>query len=231
MVGNQMIDLPFENRQEAGHKLAKAVSALKLQEPIVLALPRGGVPVAAEIATALDAPLEVLVVRKVGAPGNPELAAAALVAGDPPVLMLNPEIVEAFALSGTEIEQMASAEQPELERRSRLYLRGRRPIPVSGRTVIMVDDGVATGTTMKAALRSLRQRGAGNTILAVPVAPPSVVEELREEADMIVCLRQPKHFRALSLHYREFDQVSDSEVLNLLAKSESAFRVLHREGA
>jgi putative phosphoribosyl transferase len=231
MVGNQMIDLPFENRQEAGHKLAKAVSALKLQEPIVLALPRGGVPVAAEIATALDAPLEVLVVRKVGAPGNPELAAAALVAGDPPVLMLNPEIVEAFALSGTEIEQMASAEQPELERRSRLYLRGRRPIPVSGRTVIMVDDGVATGTTMKAALRSLRQRGAGNTILAVPVAPPSVVEELREEADMIVCLRQPKHFCALSLHYREFDQVSDSEVLNLLAKSESAFRVLHREGA
>jgi putative phosphoribosyl transferase len=231
MVGNQMIDLPFENRQEAGHKLAKAVSALKLQEPIVLALPRGGVPVAAEIATALDAPLEVLVVRKVGAPGNPELAAAALVAGDPPVLMLNPEIVEAFALSGTEIEQMASAEQPELERRSRLYLRGRRPIPVSGRTVIMVDDGVATGTTMKAALRSLRQRGAGNTILAVPVAPPSVVEELREEADMIVCLRQPEHFRALSLYYREFDQVSDSEVLNLLAKSESAFRVLHREGA
>jgi putative phosphoribosyl transferase len=226
-----MIDLPFENRQEAGHKLAKAVSALKLQEPIVLALPRGGVPVAAEIATALDAPLEVLVVRKVGAPGNPELAAAALVAGDPPVLMLNPEIVEAFALSGTEIEQMASAEQPELERRSRLYLRGRRPIPVAGRTVIMVDDGVATGTTMKAALRSLRQRGAGNTILAVPVAPPSVVEELREEADMIVCLRQPEHFRALSLYYREFDQVSDSEVLNLLAKSESAFRVLHREGA
>lgn len=207
----------FRDRQEAGRLLAAEIAMTAPDRPVVLALPRGGLPVAAEIARALNAPLDTLVVRKVGAPDNPELALAALVDGDPPELVANDEIVAAYGLDPAGLDALARNERPEFERRRQAYRAAREPVDVAGRTVILVDDGVATGTTAKAALRALARRRAARVILAVPVAPPEVIAALTREADMVVCPRQPEHFRALSLHYRDFPQLSDREVLEILA--------------
>lgn len=206
----------FRDRQEAGRKLAVELAELKLADPVVLALPRGGVPVAAEIAAALNAPLDLVVVRKVGAPGNSELAVAAIVDGNPPDVVLNREIVEAYNLDDSELRMLVERERPELERRRVVYLGDRGPISVAGKTAILVDDGAATGTTMKVAIRALKRRSPREIVVALPVAPPEAVAELAREANRIVCLTQPVRFLALGYHYHDFPQLADEEVIRLL---------------
>ncbi|MBN9035106.1 MAG: phosphoribosyltransferase [Rhizobiales bacterium] len=209
----------FRDRTEAGKRLAAEVAALALRDPVVLALPRGGVPVAWEVAQALAAPLDLVIVRKVGAPGNPELAAASIVDGDPPDLVPNPEIVAAYGLDDADLRAMAAREQLELERRRRVYRAGRPPLPVAGRTAVLVDDGAATGTSMKAAVRAIRRRAPAAVVVALPVASSEAVAELSELADRVVCLDQPPHFEALGYHYGEFHQLRDAEVLDYLARA------------
>lgn len=209
----------FDDRQQAGRDLAAALDKLKLSQPVVLALPRGGVPVAAEVAKALDAPLDLLVVRKVGAPGNPELAVAAIVDGEPPDIVLNREIVEAYKLGNSALAELIKHERPELERRRAIYRGDRRPASVEGKTAILVDDGAATGTTMKVAIRALKRRSPREVVVALPVAPAETVAELSLEADRVVCLSQPSHFRALGYHYRTFRQLSDEEVIEALQEA------------
>ncbi|RUV86061.1 MAG: phosphoribosyltransferase [Mesorhizobium sp.] len=206
----------FRDRQDAGQKLANELAKIPLQDRVVLALPRGGVPVAAEVAKALKAPLDLILVRKVGAPGNPELAVAAIVDGDPPDVILNREIVEAYALGDDELRVLIAKERPELERRRATYCGKHATKSVNGKTVIIVDDGAATGTTMKAAIRALKHRSPRKIIVALPVAPADTVTEIAEEADMIVCLSQPARFRALAYYYLNFPQLSDSEVLGMM---------------
>lgn len=206
----------FRDRQEAGQKLGAALKPLQLKDPIVLALPRGGVPVAAEVAKALEAPLDLMIVRKVGAPGNPELAVAAIVDGDPPDVVLNREIVEAYALDDGALRVLIAQERPELERRRAAYRGKDLPLAVAGKTVIVVDDGAATGTTMKVAIRALKRRSPRKIIVALPVAPVDTADELAQEADLI-CLNQPARFRALSYYYGNFPQLSDKEVLDIMA--------------
>lgn len=209
----------FRDRTEAGKRLAAEVAALALRDPVVLALPRGGVPVAWEVAQTLAAPLDLVIVRKVGAPGNPELAAASIVDGDPPDLVPNPEIVAAYGLDDADLRAMAAREQPELERRRRAYRAGRPPLPVAGRTAVLVDDGAATGTSMKAAVRAIRRRAPAAVVVALPVASSEAVAELSELADRVVRLDQPPHFEALGYHYGEFHQLRDAEVLDYLARA------------
>lgn len=210
----------FRDRQQAGAELAAELAKLgDLHDPVVLALPRGGVAVAAEIARILHAPLDLLIVRKIGAPGNPELAMAAVVDGDPPDVVVNREIAEFFRLTDEQLAELVQVERPELERRRAIYLAGRKPIDLTDRSAIVVDDGVATGTTMAAALKALRRRGAREVVLAIPVAPAEVVAQLRREADRTVCLSQPEHFRALGYHYLRFPQLSDRQVIDALEKA------------
>ncbi|MDX8528280.1 phosphoribosyltransferase [Mesorhizobium sp. MSK_1335] len=212
----------FRDRQEAGQKLGASLQPLQLKDPIVLALPRGGVPVAAEMAKALKAPLDLVIVRKVGAPGNPELAVAAIVDGDPPDVVLNREIVEAYALDDGALRVLIAQERPELERRRTVYRGKDPPLSVADKTVIIVDDGAATGTTMKVAIRALKRRSPRKIIVALPVAPPEIVDELAQEADLTICLNQPARFRALSYYYGNFPQLCDSEVLDIMALAAQA---------
>lgn len=206
----------FQNRTDAGRRLATRVRELALPRPVVVALPRGGVPVAVEIASALGAPLDIAVVRKVGAPGNPELALAAIVAGDPPQVVANREIVAHFQLSDEELKARSKLELPELERRNAVYRRYCPEKAVEGRSVVLVDDGAATGATMEVVARAMRRRNPARIIAALPVAPPDAVASLAQVVDQVVCLEMPPHFRALSLHYREFHQLDDAEVTAIL---------------
>ncbi|MDH6230552.1 putative phosphoribosyl transferase [Mesorhizobium soli] len=208
----------FRNRQDAGRRLASELAKLGLADPIVLALPRGGVPVGAEIALELNAPLDVVIVRKIGAPGNPELAVGAIVDGNPPDIVLNRDIVDGYGLDDDELRVLIDRQRPELERRRLVYREGRQPLSVAGKTAILVDDGAATGATMKVALRSMRRRSPRETIAALPVAPPETVIELSREADRVVCIGQPAHFLALAYHYLHFPQLTDEEVIDLLRK-------------
>lgn len=208
----------FRDRQEAGRKLAEELAKLGLADPVVLALPRGGVPVAAEIADALKAPLDLVIVRKVGAPGNSELAVAAIVDGDPPDIVLNRDIVEAYDLDDAELRGLIGRERPELKRRRLAYLGDRQPLGTAGKTVVLVDDGAATGTTMKVAIRAIKRRSPREIVVALPVAPLDVLTELAEEAGKIICLSKPARFYALSHHYRDFPQLSDAEVVAILEK-------------
>jgi putative phosphoribosyl transferase len=207
---------PFANRHEAGVALGAAVARLALVDPVVLALPRGGVPVAAEVARALDAPLDLLLVRKIGAPFEPELAVAAVVdaAGDD--LVIDEALMHELGMRMADVQTRAADERAEIERRRRRYLGGRARVPLGGRTVVLVDDGIATGTTVRAALKGLRRSGAAALVLAVPVAPRDALESLRSEVDRLVCLRQPQPFRAVGAHYIDFHQVPDDEVIALL---------------
>ncbi|ODN68946.1 phosphoribosyltransferase [Methylobrevis pamukkalensis] len=211
----------FRDRSEAGRMLATEIVALAPHDPVVLALPRGGVPVAFEIASALGARLDLIIVRKVGAPGNPELAVAAIVDGNPPDVVFNREIIEAYGLRDDELAALIAGERPELERRRAVYRGERQPLSVKGKSVILVDDGAATGATMKVAARAIRRRAPAQVILALPIASPDAVSDLSREADRVVCLSQPPDFRALGFHYREFHQLDDAEVLELLAKASS----------
>lgn len=204
----------FRDRQDAGKKLGEELEKLQLREPVVLALPRGGVPVAMEVAKAIDAPLDLLIVRKVGAPGNPELAVAAIVDGDPPDIVLNREIVEAYSLDDAALAALISNERPELDRRRLVYRSKGKPLSIAGKTAIIVDDGAATGTTMKVAIRALRRRSPREIVVAVPVSAPDALVELVREADRVVCLSQPTHFRALSYHFLSFPHIADNEVVD-----------------
>jgi putative phosphoribosyl transferase len=192
------------------------LASLNIADPVVLALPRGGVPVGAEVARRLNAPLDIVIVRKVGAPGNPELAVAAIVDGNPPDIVLNRDIVEAYRLDDAQIAQLVKKERPELERRRDAYRGKRHALSVTGKTVILVDDGAATGTTMKVAVRAIKRRSPLEIVVAIPVAPPDAVAMLRQEAGRVVCLEEPADFMALSCHYRSFPQLTDEEVNSTL---------------
>lgn len=209
---------PYTDRAEAGRRLAGALQHYGgRRDVVVLALPRGGVPVGFEIARALDADLDLMLVRKLGAPGQPELAMGAIATGGARVL--NRDIVTSLDLDDAAIEAVARGEQRELERRERTY-RGERPGPqVTGRCVILVDDGLATGATMRAAVAAVRTQSPGRIVVAVPVAPPDAIARLRSEADEVICPETPELFYAISQWYRAFPQVTDDEVQSLLARA------------
>lgn len=207
----------FADRAEAGRLLSERVKALRLQDPVVYALPRGGVPVAAEVAAALGAPLDLVLVRKIGAPGQPELALGAIVDGDTPELVLNADIVAATGATQAFIAAAQRHELAEIERRRARYLAGRAPIDPEGRTAVVVDDGLATGASARAALRALRRRGAVWLVLAAPVAPPETLEALSGEADDIVCLVEAELFLGIGAFYRDFHQLTDEEVIAAIA--------------
>jgi putative phosphoribosyl transferase len=192
---------------------------MDLRDPVVLALPRGGVPVGAEIARRLAAPLDVALVRKIGAPGQPELAVGAVADGIDPEIVLNHALVRELGLSGDFFTQPAAHELAAIEQRRRVYAALRPAIDPAGRSLIVVDDGVATGMTMQAALRHLKRRGPSRLIAAVPVAPREAVAMLRREADEVVCLTSPRRFGSVGAFYGDFGQVTDEEVAAMLQES------------
>jgi len=206
----------FADRREAGRELALAVAELGLEEPVILALPRGGVPVGYEVAKRLDAPLDILLVRKISAPGHEEYGIGALVDGASPQIVIDEEIARMVGADSAYIERQVARELAEIERRRAAYRTG-PAVPLAGRTVVVVDDGIATGGTVKAALKALRKSGADRIVLAVPVAPRSSLQELAALADEIVCLSTPEPFYAVGAHYGNFDQTADREVVDLLA--------------
>jgi putative phosphoribosyl transferase len=207
----------YRDRKDAGRKLASRLEALRQDRPVVVGLPRGGVPVAFEVASALGAPLDIVVVRKLGVPIHPELGMGAI--AEDGVRVLNQELVRALSIAPDELDAVVANEQTELERRQLLYRRDRSPLPVGGRTVILVDDGIATGMTAIAAARSLRKRGADRIVLAVPVGPPGAERRFIGEVDEFVCLEAPSEFFAVGAYYEHFDQTSDDEVEELLERA------------
>ena len=217
-VREMKIQRPFADRRAAGRALAQVLVKKKLVAPVVLALPRGGVPVAVEIASALKAPLDIVLVRKIGVPFQPELAAAAVVDGGDPELVTNDDVIQIAGVSSADLETGVKRELEEIERRRSVYLRGRARVPLGGRTIILVDDGIATGASIRAALLALRRKGPKALILAVPVAPLEAVEALRKEVDELICLWTPQPFLAIGLHYADFHQMNDDEVVELLSE-------------
>jgi putative phosphoribosyl transferase len=204
----------FADRTEAGKRLAKSLARYRSEDVIVLALPRGGVPVAAEVARDLNAPLDVFLVRKLGLPGQEELAMGAIASGG--VRVLNDEVVRVLGVTQNIIGQVARKEEQELFRREREYRGDRPPLEVAGKTVILVDDGLATGSTMRAAAAALRQQHPARIVVAVPVAAAATCDDFRHEVDDVVCLLTPEPFRAVGLWYEDFEQTTDEEVHRLL---------------
>ncbi len=205
----------FRDRYDAGRRLGERLLHLRSEDPIVLGLPRGGVPVASEVARALDAPLDLIVVRKLGVPFQPELAMGAIGEGD--VRVLNDGVIRGFGITERELARVENVERVELERRAGQFRGGRPMTPLTGRTVIVVDDGLATGATARAALHVARAHGARSVVLAVPVAPAATLRALASDADELVCVATPARFCAIGEWYDDFTQVSDSEVIDLLA--------------
>lgn len=222
----------FRNRREGGRFLAgKLMKYADRPDVLVLALPRGGVPVAYEVARALRVPLDVFLVRKLGLPGHEELAMGAIASGG--VRVLNDEVVRALGISEDVIATVVAAEQDELERREQTY-RGDRPTPVvRGSTIILVDDGLATGSTMRAAVAALRRQGPARIVVAVPVGAPETCAEFQDEADEAICARMPEPFRAVGAWYQDFSQTTDEEVRDLLEQAEEEYlnRRLSKQGA
>jgi putative phosphoribosyl transferase len=213
--------LPFTDRAEAGRILgAKLVAYSRRGDVIVLGLPRGGVPVACEVARVLNVPLDVLVVRKLGTPWQRELAMGAVAPGDVQVLDLS--VVKQLRVSREAIEEVAAQERKELERQERLYRGSRPPLSVVGKTVILVDDGIATGSCILAAIATVRKQGAAHIVVAVPVAPANACSAIRMEADEVLSVAEPEMFLAVSQWYENFSQTSDEEVRKLLEKSRSS---------
>jgi putative phosphoribosyl transferase len=209
--------MSFRDRTHAGKRLAHELRGLKHQHPIILALPRGGVPVAAQVAHLLDAPLDLVLVRKIGVPFQPELAMGAVVNGPAPLTVRNEDIIELAGVSEEDFIAVRDRELDEIKRRRACYLGARSHPELKGRVVIVIDDGIATGATTRAALRAVRERGPKQIVLAVPVAPTSTLQELRPEADKIVCLEQYEDFGAIGFYYNYFGQLSDDEVTRILA--------------
>lgn len=209
--------MSFTDRRDAGRRLATRLEKLAARDPVVLALPRGGVPVAAEVATTLEAPMDVLVVRKLGHPHQPELGLGAI--GEGGVRILNEALLATTGVTAAEIAAVEERETAVLECRLESYRGHLPPLPVAGRTVILIDDGIATGSTARTAIEVLRRRGAAEVVLAVPVAAAAACEELREVADVVVCLEVPVQLRSIGQWYTDFSQVDDDEVTKLLADS------------
>jgi putative phosphoribosyl transferase len=209
----------FADRVDAGRRLAARLAELRPAQPLVLALPRGGVPVGFEVARMLHAPLDIVIVRKIGAPFQPELAVGAVVDGDRPEIVTNPELVNMLKLDAAWLKEHAEAELAEIGRRHRVYRVGRPQPEIAGRSAIVVDDGIATGATMRAALAAVRRARPARLILAVPVAPPDTVAALRPEVDEVVCLETPEPFWAIGAFYADFSQTSDEEVIDLLKRA------------
>lgn len=210
----------FLNRREAGRRLAMSLGYLAAEHPLVLALPRGGVPVAFEVAQALDAQLDLLFVRKIGAPGYAELGIGAVVDGADPQLVLNEAVVRDLAPSPNYIRAEMQRQLVEIERRREAYVGSTPPVAIAGRTVIMVDDGIATGGTVRAALRGVRKNRPARLILAVPVAAADSVAALADECDQIICLERPDPFYAVGAHYADFTQTEDDEVIRLFQEAQ-----------
>lgn len=212
----------FMNRADAGQGLAKALSSEGIERPLILAIPRGGVPVGAEIARVLVADLDLLFVRKIGAPWNREVAIGAIAGTGNPQIVLNDDVVAASGATQSYIDAEVAAQMSEIERQRQAYLRGEVPAEVAGRNIIVTDDGVATGATLAAGLKALRLQGVRSITLAIPVGPPESVRLLVRGADKVICLHQPSDFRAVGLHYRDFAQVTDQEVVEALASGRLA---------
>jgi putative phosphoribosyl transferase len=208
---------PFQDRREAGRELAARLDEYRSRnDVVVLALPRGGVPVASEVAKALRAPLDIFLVRKLGLPMHPELAMGAIASGG--VRVLNDDVVDWYKIPSSAIDAVAREEQIELERRERAYRNGRPALELHGRTVLLIDDGLATGSTMKAAVQAVRAHQPAKIVVAVPVGAPDTCREFESVADQIVCARTPEPFSAVGQWYRDFSQTTDEEVHKLLSE-------------
>ena len=214
--------MPFRDRAEAGRRLAEALAGYEKNNPIVLALPRGGVPVAAEIARALAAPLDLVLVRKIGVPFQPELAMGAVVDGGDPLTVRNDGVIRAAGVSEADFAAIRDRELAEIRRRRGRYLGGRAPLDLAGKVAIVVDDGVATGATTRAALRAVRKQNPAKLVLAIPVASSDALRDLRSEADAIVCVEHHRRFGAIGAFYRDFRQLSDEEVAQILTQFPAA---------
>lgn len=208
----------FKNRSDAGRKLAARLAQYKDQQVVLLAVPRGGVPVAAEVAAVLGAPIDLVLVRKIGVPSQPELAMGAIVDGDSPITVRNEDVIRLAGVDERTFRAVRDREFAELGRRRRLYLGGRNRIGVKDRIVIVIDDGVATGATTRAALRAIRMRQPNKLILAVPVGPTDTIEAMREEADEVLCLEIYEEFNAIGTFYGDFRQITDQEVIDILTR-------------
>jgi putative phosphoribosyl transferase len=209
----------LKDRTDAGRRLAQKLAAYADEAPVVVTLPRGGVPVGYEVARALEAPLDIIVVRKIGAPGQRELGIGALVDGDHPETVLNEELLRLIDVSREYLDREIKLELKEIRRRETVYRKGHPAIALGGRTVLVVDDGIATGGSIRAALRGIRRRGARKIVLAVPIAAAETLQSLRAETDEIVCLESPESFGAIGEFYRDFSQTSDDEVIALLDRA------------
>jgi len=214
--------MPFADRREAGQRLADALTRFKDKQPVVLALPRGGVPVGFEIAARLNARLDVVLVRKIGHPWSPELAVGALADGEPPERFIDEASVTELNVPRAYLDEETARQAREIEHRRRLYFGDRSPFDIRNHTAIVVDDGIATGATMRAALRAVRKRGPATLVLAVPVAPESTLESLRAEVDEVVCLESPEDFGAVGQFYADFRPVEDAVVTDLLRRAAAA---------
>ncbi len=212
------LTMPFRDRSDAGRRLAKALASYKTLHPVVLALPRGGVPVAAEVCAALKAPLDLVLVRKLGVPFQPELAMGAVVDGTTPVVVRNEDVIEAANIDEATFSEVCDAELTEIERRRQRYLGTRDRAEIAGHTAIVIDDGIATGATVRAALHAVRARKPQKLVLAVPVAPTSTLAELQSQVDEIVCLEDYEAFGAIGMYYAKFGQISDQEVTDILKR-------------
>src|SRR3974377_103459 len=210
--------MSFKDRSEAGRKLTKALAAYKDQHPVILALPRGGVPVAAGVPPALHAPLDLILVRKIGLPIQPELAMGAVVDGGAPIIVRNEDVIRLAEIDETEVKANCDSELSETEGVRRRYLGSRERSDVAGKIAIVIDDGIATGATTRAALRATRMRNPKKLVLAVPVAPTDNVAALRSDADEVVCLEDYEFFGAIGLYYKNFAQVTDEEVIEMLKR-------------
>jgi putative phosphoribosyl transferase len=214
----------FADRAEAGRVLARRLAHLAAERPVVLALPRGGVPVGFAVASALRSPLDLVLVRKIGAPFQPELAIGAVVDGSRPETVINDEMLRELEIPASYIAEEGARQLAEIERRRALYLAGRARAPIEGRTAILVDDGIATGATMEAAVQATRRAHPRRLVLAVPVAPPETIAALRPHVDEIVCLATPRLFGAIGAFYEDFRQLDDQEVIDLLQRARRSTR-------